>query len=59
MTHFIFVHGGNVNSNAWDELTQRQDFPDNERLGGKVWCKMAPILKSLGHTAHTPTLKNE
>jgi pimeloyl-ACP methyl ester carboxylesterase len=55
---FVLV-AGNLPTEAWNRLTNRNDYPPGGYLGGKVWDYIAPVLKAQGHSVFAPTLKDE
>jgi pimeloyl-ACP methyl ester carboxylesterase len=59
MTDYILVHGGNVATDTWNNLTQSKDHPAGGKLGGKVWNKIIIKLESHGHCVYAPTLQDE
>lgn len=59
MSDYILVHGGNMSSDAWNELAQSNVYPPGEKLGGKVWDTVLPFLKKAGHHVFAPTLADE
>lgn len=59
MTDYVLVHGGNVSSDTWNELVQREAYPPGERLGGKMWDKVSSYLAAHNHRVFAPTLLDE
>ncbi len=59
MANYILVHGGNVSSDTWNKLAQKDDYPAGVQLGGEVWDNLVSALKVQGHQAFAPTLKDE
>jgi pimeloyl-ACP methyl ester carboxylesterase len=59
MLNYLFVHGGNVSTNTWNQLTEKNDYPPGQQLGGKVWNSIIPLLHQQGHKTFTLTLKDE
>ena len=59
MTHFILVHGGNLSSDTWNQLTGKNDYPLGEHLGGKIWSKCTSYLQNNHHNVFAPTLLDE
>jgi hypothetical protein len=59
MATFILVHGGNVPADIWNREAQRNDYPKGSLLGGKIWDRIALILRKQGHQASAPTLEDE
>lgn len=60
MAVFVFVHGGDVSTETWNNLTR--DAPvhtANGRLGGRVWENVTSDLRANGHHTFAPTLINE
>ncbi|MEK6731404.1 MAG: alpha/beta hydrolase [Pseudomonadota bacterium] len=59
MSNYVLVHGGNISTDTWNKLSQRNDYPAGENLGEKIWKNTAAYLKSKGHVVFTPSLKDE
>lgn len=59
MAIFIFVHGGDLTTEAWNVYTKRNDYPAGGYMGGKVWDSIAAELKAQGHSVFTPSLKDK
>lgn len=59
MANYVLVHGGNVSTDKWNELTQRNDYPSGGYLGGRIWDNIKFVLREKGHCVFAPTLKNE
>ena len=59
MATYIFVHGGNMSTDTWNRLTNRNTYPPGGQLGGRIWDGTAAYLTSHGHRACAPTLADE
>ncbi|MEE9912027.1 MAG: alpha/beta hydrolase [Deltaproteobacteria bacterium] len=59
MSEYVLVHGGNMASDAWNELAQNPVYPSGILLGGRVWDSIIPSLLSHGHHVFAPTLADE
>lgn len=59
MAAYVLVHGGNMSTDAWNNLAQKPVYPPGERLGGKVWDPVVPGLEKEGHRVFAPTLADE
>jgi pimeloyl-ACP methyl ester carboxylesterase len=59
MRDYVLVHGGNLSTDMWNELTKRQDYPPKGHLGGKVWDNVIGPLEKKSHKVFAPTLLDE
>jgi len=59
MANYVLVHGGNMSTDSWNNLTKRDDYLPGGKLGGRVWDPIVPILEAHNHSVFTPTLKDE
>ena len=59
MTNYIFVHGGNVSAQTWNEIAGEVVFSPDMQLGGKIWDPICDRLTSEGHSCFSPTLLDE
>jgi pimeloyl-ACP methyl ester carboxylesterase len=59
MATFILVHGGNISTETWNRLTNRNIYPPGGQLGGRAWDGTAAYLTTLGHRVFAPTLPDE
>lgn len=59
MAAYVLVHGGNMSTDAWNNLAQKPVYPPGERLGGKVWDPVVPGLQKEGYRVFAPTLADE
>ncbi len=59
MSEYVLVHGGNMTSEAWNELAQCPVYPSGLLLGGRVWDSVTPLLRLHGHGVFAPTLADE
>lgn len=59
MADYVLVHGGNMPTDAWNQLTKTNDYPPGGLLGGKIWDKASLALKAKGHRVFAPTLLDE
>lgn len=57
--NYVLVHGGNMSSDTWNRISQTNDYPPGELLGGKIWDSVIPALESMSHHVFAPTLKDE
>ena len=56
MGDYVLVHGGNMPTDAWNKLVERDEYPPGEFMGGKIWDKIVLALKSKNHRVFAPTL---
>ena len=56
MADYVLVHGGNMPTDAWNKLVQKEEYPPGEYMGGKIWDKTVLALKSKNHRVFAPTL---
>ncbi|MBN2255925.1 MAG: alpha/beta fold hydrolase [Deltaproteobacteria bacterium] len=59
MADYVLVPGGSISTDTWNRLTNRNEYPDGEYLGGKYWKYIAAGLEKRGHRVCAPTLKDE
>jgi len=59
MAHYVLVHGGNIPSETWNRLTERNTYPPGTLLGAKVWDGTKAFLESHGHRVFAPSLPDE
>jgi len=60
MADYVLVHGGDVSTETWNNLTKGKPVhTDNGRLGYLVWEPVAVVLRAAGHRVFAPTLKSE
>jgi pimeloyl-ACP methyl ester carboxylesterase len=59
MANYVLIHGGNMSTDTWNNLTKRNDYIPGGKLGGKVWDTIVPTLKAHNHSVFSPTLKDE
>ena len=59
MTNLLFIHGGNVSGQPWNQIVQREVYIKDEKLGGKIWQQLSIYLRSLEYHVYTPTLSDE
>jgi len=59
MATFILVHGGNMSTEGWNLLTNRNTYPLGGQLGGRIWDGTIAMLREHGHVACAPTLADE
>ncbi|NGX35415.1 MAG: hypothetical protein K1000chlam1_00238 [Candidatus Anoxychlamydiales bacterium] len=59
MSDYVLVHGGNLSTDTWNNLTKRNDYPPGEHLGGKIWNQTVTALKKKSHKVFAPTLLEE
>ena len=59
MATFVLVHGGNMSTETWNRLRNRNDYPPGGHLGPHYWDGTTAYLKSHGHTVYTPALGDE
>ena len=59
MRDYVLVHGGNLSTDTWNNLTKRNDYPPGEHLGGKIWNQTATALEKKSHKVFAPTLLDE
>jgi pimeloyl-ACP methyl ester carboxylesterase len=55
--NIVLAHGGNVNSDTWNRVVKRDDYPPGQRLGGQVWGLVVEQLS--GQHVFAPTLLDE
>lgn len=56
---FVFVHGGNMSTDTWNKLANRDDYLPGGKLGGKIWNTLIPALNANNYRFYTPTLIDE
>jgi len=59
MADYVLVHGGNLSTDTWNDLTKRKDYPSGGCLGGKVWNNVIAPLEKNSHKVFAPTLLDE
>jgi len=59
MATILLIHGGNVSSDTWNGIVGCNEFPSKMRLGGRVWDRVALILRQHGYRVYAPTLLDE
>lgn len=59
MTIFVLIHGGDMCTDTWNRLRNRNDYPPGGHLGAKYWDGTTAYLKSHGHVVAAPTLQDE
>lgn len=59
MPTYLLVHGGNMSTNTWNRLTNRNTYPPGGLLGGRCWDGTAASLTAHGHRVFAPTLPDE
>jgi len=59
MATFILVHGGNMSTDTWNRLTNRNAYPPGGQLGARYWDGTAAYLTAHGHRVFAPTLPDE
>ena len=57
--NYVLVHGGNLSTDTWNNLTKRNDYPPGGHMGGKIWDKTVAALKENSHQVFAPTLLDE
>ena len=45
MSNYVLVHGGNISTDTWNKLSQRNDYPAGENLGEKNLEKYSRLFK--------------
>ncbi|MCK9579042.1 MAG: hypothetical protein M0Q92_01160 [Methanoregula sp.] len=58
MATFILVHGGNMSTDTWNRLTNRNTYPPGSHLGARYWEGTVAYLESHGHTVFAPVADN-
>jgi len=59
MPTYILVHGGNISTDTWNRLTERNSYPPGGLLGGRCWDGTAAFLAAHNHRVFAPTLPDE
>lgn len=59
MATFVLVHGGNISTDTWNRLTNRNLYPPGGWLGGRAWDGTSAYLTMHGHRVFAPTLPDE
>jgi len=60
MVSFIFVHGGNISTEAWNERTTGDPVHTSDGLmGGRIWDTALSALADQGIQGYAPTLGDE
>ena len=59
MSNYILVHGGNMSSDSWNELTGRADYKPGIQLAEKVWTPIVNELTKKNHRVFAPALLDE
>jgi pimeloyl-ACP methyl ester carboxylesterase len=59
MATFILVHGGNMSTDTWNRLTNRNTYPPGGLLGARIWEGTIAYLEAHGHQVFAPTLSDE
>jgi pimeloyl-ACP methyl ester carboxylesterase len=60
MADYVLVHGGNMTTGTWNQLTTGSPVqtPDGT-MGGMIWDPVIPALHAQGHLTFAPTLTDE
>ena len=60
MADYVLVHGGNMTTGTWNQLTTGSPVqtPDGT-MGGMIWDPVIPALNAQGHRTFAPTLTDE
>ncbi len=60
MANYVLVHGGNMTTATWNNLTRYEpvDTPDGT-MGGRIWDPMVSALTVHNHHVLAPTLRDE
>ncbi len=59
MANYVLIHGGNMATETWNRLVQRNDYPPGGHLGAKYWDGTVSVLTAHNHRVFAPTLKDE
>jgi pimeloyl-ACP methyl ester carboxylesterase len=59
MADYVLVQGGSISTDTWNRLTNRNEYPDGDHLGGEYWKYNVAGLEKRGHRVYAPTLKDE
>ncbi|MFA4877670.1 MAG: alpha/beta hydrolase [Methanoregula sp.] len=59
MATFVLVHGGDMSTDTWNRLRNRNDYPPGGHLGARYWKGTALYLQLHGHQVYAPTLPDE
>lgn len=59
MATFVLVHGGNISTDTWNRLSNRNRYPPGGLLGGRCWDDTAAFLREHGHEVFAPDLADE
>jgi len=57
--NYVFVHGGNINTDTWNSFSKNKVQTENGLMGGMVWDAIVSPLKAMGFRCFAPTLKDE
>ncbi len=58
MADYVLVHGGDMTTDWWNKITNSNDYPSGEYMGGKIWDKIVLALKKKNHRVYAPSLLN-
>lgn len=56
---YVLVHGGNMSTETWNNLTKIKISTPDGKMGGKVWNTIKPLIEENGHLVFAPTLSDE
>ena len=60
MATYVFVHGGNMSTETWNDLTVGKHVHTQDgKMGGAIWDGTASVLMAHNHRVFAPTLKDE
>jgi hypothetical protein len=56
MATYVFVHGGNVSTETWNDLTVgKYVHTQDGKMGGAIWDGTASVLTTHNHRVFPPT----
>ncbi len=59
MATHLLVHGGNMSTETWNRLRNRNEYPPGGHLGAKYWAGTVEYLEAHGHRVFAPELGDE
>lgn len=59
MATFVLVHGGNMSTKTWNQLSGQDIYTEDGHMGASYWDGTVEALKASGHQVYRPTLLDE
>jgi pimeloyl-ACP methyl ester carboxylesterase len=60
MANYVLIHGGNMSTDTWNDLTIGTPVHTKDgKMGGRIWDPVVPALEAHHHCIFKPTLLDE